>query len=174
MPYWFNLSFFFIFFLNFQKIVTLDCTHLESRGVWLINTRKRIEILFDLNFSKCKISTFNFQLFQTSRNLHTHDEMKRARKSRFSSVPKCIRRDGEKYIFSRRGSFIYRHANLRAVSYSRLSVFTGVPDTKKRNKAEIRPQRPHTAMTSSISRRERRGLFRFSRVEGEGTRGKTY
>lgn len=32
------------------------------------------------------------------------------------------------------------------------------------------PRRPHTAMTSSISRRERRGLFRFSRVSkgGEG------
>lgn len=93
--------------------------------------------------------------------------MKRAKESRFSSVPKCVRRDGEKYIFSRRGSFIYRHANLRAVSYSRLFVFTGVPDTKKRRTR----QRLHMAMTSSISRRERRGLFRFSRVEGEGGRG---
>lgn len=93
--------------------------------------------------------------------------MKRAKESRFSSVPKCIRRDGEKYIFSRRGSFIYRHANLRAVSYSRLFVFTGVPHTKKRRTR----QRLHMAMTSSISRRERRGLFRFSRVEGGGGRG---
>lgn len=104
-----------IFVLNFQKNFSI----VQSRQVWLIKKKTRIELNSRVKFP---FSIFNFsKLFpiEISRNLSiSFARWWVVKISVFECFKVCKEGRREIYIFSRRGSFIYRHANLRAVSYS--------------------------------------------------------
>lgn len=156
------------FLSQFSKNCNLDSTHLESKGISLINTRKRN--ILGIKFFECKI--YPSSIFQNSSRKSLRTTTRRETRQRISvfECSKVYKGGTARNIYSAEEVHLFIDMPIFVLSVTLAFPYLPVFPIRRRGEEQGRnsPRRPHTAMTSSISRRERRGLFRFSRVSKGG------
>lgn len=124
----------------------------------------------ELNFSNVKY--IHFQFFQNSSRKSLRTTTRRETRQRISvfECSKVYKGGTARNIYSAEEVHLFIDMPIFVLSVTLAFPYLPVFPIRRRGEEQGRnsPRRPHTAMTSSISRRERRGLFRFSRVSKGG------